>query len=77
MIVEKDVIKIFLIVSLAMKIVLIKILPRMMMTLFKSVHEEYLNKSLVNYFQSLCMFLKIRLVNNLLLMILNTVLHYF
>ena len=77
MIVEKDVIKIFLIVSLVMKIVLIKILPRMMMTLFISMYEKYLNKSPVNYFQSLCMFLKLRRVNNLLLMILNTVLHYF
>ena len=77
MIVEKDVIKIFLIVFLVTEIVLIKILPRMMMTLFISVLEEHLNKSLVNYFQSLYMFLNIRRVNNLLLMILNTVLHCF
>ena len=77
MIVEKDMIKIFLIVFLVIEIVLTKILPRIMMTLFINVLEEHLNKSLVNYFQSLYMFLKIRRVNNLLLMILNTVLHCF
>ena len=77
MIVEKDMIKIFFIVFLVIEIVLTKILPRMMMTLFINVLDEHLNKTLVNYFQSLYMLLKIRRVNNLLLMILNTVLHCF